>query len=161
MILYVEWVENNVLAAVAHRQYVFTLPKLLRPIFSRRQPWLGELCRIAARLLADAYTAAAPDARPGLILFVQTFGDPANYNPHRHVLAADRDLVVVDRAAPHANGGIVVARVDGELVLKKLYKRDGVIKLKAGNKAYRDIEFKKDGAELEIWGVVTHVVHSF
>lgn len=72
----------------------------------------------------------------------------------------DRDLVVVDRAAPHANGTIVVARVDGELVLKKLYKRDGVIKLKAGNKAYRDIEFK-EGSELEIWGVVTHVVHSF
>ncbi len=73
----------------------------------------------------------------------------------------DRDLVVVDRAAPHANGSIVVARVDGELVLKKLYKRDGVVKLKAGNKAYRDIEFKEDGSELEIWGVVMHVVHSF
>ena len=55
----------------------------------------------------------------------------------------------------------MVARVDGELVLKKLYKRDGVVKLKAGNKAYRDIEFKEDGSELEIWGVVTHVVHSF
>ena len=30
----------------------------------------------------------------------------------------DRDLVVVDRAAPHPNGSIVVARVDGELVLR-------------------------------------------
>ena len=89
VLLYGEWVEHNVLAAVAHRQYVFTLPKLLRPIFSRRRSWLGELCRIAARLLADAYTAAAPDARPGLILFVQTFGDLANFNPHLHVLAAD------------------------------------------------------------------------
>ena len=73
----------------------------------------------------------------------------------------DRDLVVVDRAAPHSNGSIVVARVDGELVLKKLSKRNGVVKLTAGNPAYRDIEFKEDGAELEIWGVVTHVVHSF
>ena len=73
----------------------------------------------------------------------------------------DRDLVVVDRAAPHPNGSIVVARVDGELVLKKLYRKDGVVKLCAGNKAYRDIEFREDGAELEIWGVVMHVVHSF
>ena len=73
----------------------------------------------------------------------------------------DRDLVVVDRAAPHPNGSIVVARVDGELVLKKLYKKNGIVKLEAGNKAYRDIEFREDGAELEIWGVVTHVVHSF
>lgn len=87
--MYGEWVEQNVLAPVAHRQYVFTLPKLLRPIFSRHRAWLGKLCRIAARLLADAYTAAAPDARPGLILFVQTFGDLANFNPHLHVLAAD------------------------------------------------------------------------
>ena len=74
MLLYGEWVEQNVLAPVAHRQYVFTLPKLLRPIFSRQRAWLGELCRIAARLLTDAYTAAAPCARPGLVLFVQTFG---------------------------------------------------------------------------------------
>ena len=65
MLLYGEWVEQNVLAPVAHRQYVFTLPKLLRPIFSRHRAWLGELCRIAARLLTDAYTAAAPGARPG------------------------------------------------------------------------------------------------
>ncbi len=28
-------------------------------------------------------------ARPGLIRFVQTFGDLANFNPHVHVLAAD------------------------------------------------------------------------
>ena len=80
---------ENVLEPVAHRQYVFTLPKFLRPIFSRHRVWLGELCRIAARLLTAAYTAAAPGARPGLILFVQTFGDLANFNPHLHVLAAD------------------------------------------------------------------------
>ena len=77
------------LAPVAHRQYVFTLLRLLRPIFSRHRAWLGELCRIAARLLIDAYAEAAPGARPGLILFVQTFGDLANFNPHMHVLAAD------------------------------------------------------------------------
>ncbi|MEX2198161.1 MAG: transposase, partial [Burkholderiales bacterium] len=55
----------------------------------KTRSWLGELCRIAARLLADAYAQALPGARPGLILFVQTFGDLANFNPHVHVLAAD------------------------------------------------------------------------
>ena len=88
VILYGEWVEENVLAPVAHRQYVFTVPRLLRPIFSRQRAWLGELCRIAARLLSDAYAEAAPGARPGLILFVQTFGDLANFNPHLHVLCS-------------------------------------------------------------------------
>lgn len=33
--LYGEWVEQNVLAPAAHRQYVFTVPRLLRPLFSR------------------------------------------------------------------------------------------------------------------------------
>lgn len=89
VLLYGEWLEENVLEPVPHRQYVFTLPRLLRPIFGRHRPWLGELCRIAARLLVDAYAEAAPGARPGLILFVQTFGDLANFNPHLHVLAAD------------------------------------------------------------------------
>ncbi|MDH3318062.1 MAG: hypothetical protein OEO84_00025 [Betaproteobacteria bacterium] len=32
---------------------------------------------------------AASGARPGLILFEQTFGDLANFNPYVHVLAAD------------------------------------------------------------------------
>ena len=40
-------------------------------------------------MLLDAYAEALPSARPGLILFVQTFGDLANFNPHVHVLAAD------------------------------------------------------------------------
>ena len=77
------------LEPVAHRQYVFTVPRLLRPIFARHREWLGELCRIAARLLVKACAEAAPGTRPALILFVQTFGDLANFNPHVHVLAAD------------------------------------------------------------------------
>jgi hypothetical protein len=89
VLLYGEWVEETVLARVPHRQYVFTLPRLVRHIFARRRRWLGELCRIAERLLAHAYAEALPGGRPALILFVQTFGDLVNFNPHLHVLAAD------------------------------------------------------------------------
>ncbi len=89
VLLYGEWVEDNVLEPVPHRQYVFTVPRLLRPIFGRHRAWLGALCRIAARLLVDAYAEALAGGRPGLIQFVQTFGSLANFNPHVHVLAAD------------------------------------------------------------------------
>ena len=89
MLVYGEWVEESVLAPVPRRQYVFTLPRLLRPIFAQRRAWLGVLCGIAARLLRRACAAACPGARPGLILLVQTFGDLANLNPHVYVLAAD------------------------------------------------------------------------
>ena len=67
---------------------MFTLPKLLRPIFSRHRAWLGELCRFAVRLRTNA-CAAALGAQPSLVLFVQTFGDLANFNRHIDVLAAD------------------------------------------------------------------------
>jgi len=45
--------------------------------------------RIAQRLLLQAYDAVLPGGRPALIVFVQTFGDLVNFNPHLHVLAAD------------------------------------------------------------------------
>ena len=35
-----EWLEDNVLALVPHRQYVFSLPKLIRPFFRHRRRYL-------------------------------------------------------------------------------------------------------------------------
>jgi len=89
VLAYGEWVDANVLAAVPHRQYVLTIPCLLRPLFARRRALLGKLCNIVERLFARFYASARPGARPGIILFVQTFGDLVNFNPHIHVLAAD------------------------------------------------------------------------
>ena len=89
VLAYGEWVDANVLAPVPHRQYVFTVPRLLRLLFARRGALLGELCNIVERLFARFYASARPGARPGMILFVQTFGDLVTFNPHIHVLAAD------------------------------------------------------------------------
>ena len=57
--------------------------------FSCRRALLGKLCNIIEKLLARAYRNIRPAARPGMILFVQTFGDLVNFNPHIHVHAAD------------------------------------------------------------------------
>jgi DNA polymerase V len=66
----------------------------------------------------------------------------------------DRDTLLVDRAIRPAHGHIVVAVLDNEFVCKYLYKRGGVLKLKAGNPTYPDIVPNRDGQTLEIWGVV-------
>ena len=61
------------------RQYGFTVPKVLRPRYHQRhRP--SELCRIVGRLLTDAYREADPDGQPGIILFVQTFGDLVTFS---------------------------------------------------------------------------------
>ena len=89
VLAYGEWVEANVLAPVPHRQYVFTIPRLLRPLFARRRALLGKLCNIVERLFARFFASARSGGRAGMILFVQTFGDLVNFNPHIHVLAPD------------------------------------------------------------------------
>lgn len=72
----------------------------------------------------------------------------------------DGDILIVNRALEGKHGSIVVAVIDGECTVKKLYKRQGRVKLQAGNVTFPDIQFK-DGQELIIWGVVTHTIKSF
>jgi len=112
MLIYGEWVEDEVLAPVPHRQYVFTVPKLLRPHFHQRHR-LGELCRIVGRLLTEAYRAADPDGQPGFILFVQTFGDLVTFHPHIHALVTDGVF--------HSDGVFrVLPPIPGELLEQQL-----------------------------------------
>lgn len=72
----------------------------------------------------------------------------------------DGDLLVVDRSIVPAHLDIVVAVVNAEMTVKYLWKRRDEVKLVPANEAYADIEFSA-GSDLTVWGVVTHVVHSF
>ncbi|PKO58783.1 MAG: peptidase [Betaproteobacteria bacterium HGW-Betaproteobacteria-18] len=72
----------------------------------------------------------------------------------------DNDILVVDRAVKPRHNHIVVAIVDGDFTVKRLYQRAGRIKLKAANPTYRDIE-PKDGQTIEVWGVVTSSIKQF
>ena len=67
-------------------------------------------------------------------------------------------VVIVDRSIKPRTSHIVVAVVDGEMMVKKLYKRGETIRLLSENPAYAPIEFK-DGQELIIWGVVKAVIN--
>ena len=71
----------------------------------------------------------------------------------------DGDELIVDRAIAPEHNRIVVAAVDGELTVKRFYRRNGIIKLIAENPHYPDIEFKSE-QEMMIWGVVTRVIKS-
>lgn len=69
------------------------------------------------------------------------------------------DLLIVDRSLEAASGRVVVAALNGELTVKRLQRSRGKVTLKAENPAYPDITIG-DEQELQIWGVVAHVVHT-
>ena len=69
------------------------------------------------------------------------------------------DLLVVDRSLEAVDGNVVVAALDGELTVKRLYKRDKVLRLLPTNKNYQLIEIQAQQS-FEIWGVVTNVIHA-
>lgn len=70
------------------------------------------------------------------------------------------DKVIVDRALTPKHRDIVVAVVDGEYTLKRLFKHRGRIELRAENPVYSPITFQ-DGSELLVWGVVVGVVRRY
>lgn len=72
----------------------------------------------------------------------------------------DGDKVVVDRAMTPKHGDIVVAVVEGEYTIKRLYKHQGRLELRPENPAYSPIVFN-EGMELLIWGVVVGVVRRY
>lgn len=70
----------------------------------------------------------------------------------------DGSIAIVNAALKPKSSSIVVAAVDGEWVIKRLYKRGEVVKLMSENPAYPPIEFH-EGQELIIFGVVEHVIN--
>ena len=73
----------------------------------------------------------------------------------------DGDILVVDRSIEAKNRDIVIAILEGNLTVKRLlFKTNGLVVLKSENIAYKDIQIP-ELADLEIWGVVTSVIHQF
>ncbi len=72
----------------------------------------------------------------------------------------DGDKVVVDKALKPKHRDIVVAVVDGEYTIKRLYQLRGRIELQPENPSYQPITFS-EGSELQIWGVVVGVVRKY
>ncbi|MDY7579942.1 translesion error-prone DNA polymerase V autoproteolytic subunit [Herbaspirillum sp. RTI4] len=68
------------------------------------------------------------------------------------------DILIVDRSIVSAHNHIVLAIVDEEFTVKRLFRRGAVLKLLPENPAFSAIEFK-EGQELRIWGVVTFNLH--
>lgn len=69
------------------------------------------------------------------------------------------DLLIVDRSREAKDGDIVIAVLDGELTVKRLFLSGKAVALIPANPEFPTITLK-DGQELLVWGIVTHSVHA-
>jgi DNA polymerase V len=69
------------------------------------------------------------------------------------------DILIVDRSLEPKDKSIVVAVVNGDFTVKRIYKDGTRLFLVAENPQYPLIEIK-DGMDFEVWGMVVHVIHS-
>lgn len=126
---------------------------LKRPLFS---------CGVSAGFPspADDYIEGQLDLNellvkhPAATFFVRVTGDSMLGAGIHH-----EDILVVDRSLEAGHGNVVIAIVDGELTVKRLYRQNGQVRLLAENPDYPPIELTEE-TSCEIWGVVTSVVHN-
>ncbi len=105
-----------------HRQWVWTIPKVLRSALRRDRKLLGELCRCAGQTLREYLEAAlGPGYTPGASFAIQTWGDPFNGHPHIHAWVSDRAWI--QDGVPSPFGGIdsaVLSRLFQQNVLDRM-----------------------------------------
>jgi len=85
-----EWMREELLLDIPHRQVVFTIPKMLRIFFKYNRRLLGDLCRCALRSMS-CYMEVVTGSKLmlGIIASIQTFGARMNPHPHLHFLATE------------------------------------------------------------------------
>lgn len=110
-------------------------------------------------------TPAADDVERSLNLHEHLVRNPAatfflKASGHSMVAAGihDGDLLVVDRSLEAGNRRIVIASLDGELTVKRLELRQGRVWLVPANPDYPALDITGQDT-VQIWGVVTHVIH--
>ena len=68
------------------------------------------------------------------------------------------DILIVDRALTPTHNRIVIARIDGELTVKRIKMDKNKTTLVAENDDFKSIEITS-AMDFEVWGVVTCVIH--
>jgi DNA polymerase V len=120
-------------------------------------------CRISAGFPSPAadYIDAGLDIGKYLIRNkISTFVFTVEGNSMTGARIFDGDKLVVDRSIDARHRHIVVAVVNGEFTVKRLYNRAGVVELRPENPAYPAIQCK-DFDDVQVWGVVTGVLRKF
>ena len=69
------------------------------------------------------------------------------------------DVVIVDRSIPSKSGKVIIALLDGEMLIRRLDITEGKKRLIPSTKKLSAIEIN-DAHTFSVWGVVTYVIHN-
>ncbi len=70
------------------------------------------------------------------------------------------DVLIVDRSVKAVSGKVIVAVLNGEMLVRRLEKTFNRIKLIPETDRLSTIEVDTSACEFSIWGVVTYVIHA-
>ena len=69
------------------------------------------------------------------------------------------DMVIVDRSHKASSGKIVIATLNGEMMIRRLEKTFNKVRLLPESPKLSPIEVDASCNDFSIWGVVTYVIH--
>ncbi|MBS1947141.1 MAG: translesion error-prone DNA polymerase V autoproteolytic subunit [Bacteroidetes bacterium] len=72
----------------------------------------------------------------------------------------DGDIVIVDRSIKAVNGKVVIATLNGEMLIRRFEKTFNKIRLVPETDKLSPIEVDASAAEFSVWGTVTYNIHS-
>ncbi|MDP6477408.1 MAG: transposase [Nitrospinaceae bacterium] len=86
---WIDFIGRRLIPGVVYRHTVLTVPDFLRIYFYRDRSLLDPFMRLAQPCLKDLFkTAFGLELDIGLVVVLQTFGRPGNYNVHLHIITS-------------------------------------------------------------------------
>lgn len=93
--------------------------------------------------------------RPAATFFMRVQGDGLN-----SIGIFSDDILVIDRSITPTAKHLVVATLEGEMVVRRLVKKERSMYL-ATDETKNNLQKITKETDFEIWGVVTHSIHKF
>jgi hypothetical protein len=124
------FLKDEVVADVGHAQWVFTVPKLVRPYFMHHRELLWPLCTAAWKTVRELMAVAADEEqgfRPGMVAMSQTFGDQLNLHPHVHALVTRGGWTVSGQWVPVPHVSPSAAETLFRHKVIRLLQREGLL----------------------------------
>jgi hypothetical protein len=89
-LLFSEYMRDHLLLSLPHRQFVFTVPRILRPYFRHNRRLFSDVSRVIFAIIQRFYNRAAKTMiKTGMVLAYQPAGEFLRFNPHFHCLVLE------------------------------------------------------------------------